>query len=206
MSWLTPRLYDFTLQGSERACLSDWRRSLLQPLSGAVLEIGAGTGLNLGHYPATVESLVLCEPDDDMRGRLRQRSEASPLARVELSRAEAEALPFDAGRFDAVVSTLVLCSVRDPQKALAEVLRVLQPGGRLAFLEHVAAWNNPGRLLWQRRVEPLWKRLAGNCHLTRDTEGALSKAGFDLEQVQRESIRKAMPLARPSIRGVALKS
>jgi ubiquinone/menaquinone biosynthesis C-methylase UbiE len=107
--------------------------------------------------------------------------------------------------FDAVVSTLVLCSVPDLNAALAEVIRVLRPGGRFLFLEHVAADRNPTRLKWQRRVEPVWKRVAGNCHLTRRTEQAMLAVGFQIERIERESMRKATPLARPSIRGAARK-
>ena len=107
--------------------------------------------------------------------------------------------------FDAVVSTLVLCSVHDMDQALEEIRRVLVPGGQLVFLEHIGAEDRPDRLKWQRRVEPLWRVLAGNCHLTRRTEQAIERAGFDVIQIQRESIRKAMPLTRPSIRGIAVK-
>jgi len=107
--------------------------------------------------------------------------------------------------FDAVVSTLVLCSVRDVHGALREIFRVLRPGGRLLFVEHVAAHPDSRRFAWQRRLEPLWKRVAGNCHLTRDTEGALRRAGFQLEGIERESMRKAMPFIRRCIRGVARK-
>jgi ubiquinone/menaquinone biosynthesis C-methylase UbiE len=148
---------------------------------------------------------MLCEPDRDMRRRLRHRSGAIERPHVSLSEASAESLPFSAERFDAVVSTLVLCSVAHPGRALAEVKRVLRPDGRLVFLEHVAAQDDAVRLTWQRRVEPVWKRLAGNCHLTRDTERAFLEAGFEIEAIERESIRNVMPLARPSIRGTARK-
>jgi ubiquinone/menaquinone biosynthesis C-methylase UbiE len=102
-----------------------------------------------------------------------------------------------------VVSSLVLCSVQDPQAALAQIRRVLKPGGRLVFLEHVAADGKPNRLKWQRRIEPVWKHLMGNCHLTRRTEAAIEAAGFRIERIQRESMRKALPVCRPSIRGIA---
>jgi SAM-dependent methyltransferase len=153
--------------------------------------------------------LVLAEPDAAMRQRLGRAAGTLRLAsnggevRVELSDAAAGALPFSDGEFDAVVSTLVLCSVADPPRALEEIHRVLKPGGRLVFIEHVAAQDGSSRLRWQRRLEPLWKRVMGNCHLTRDTEAAIRAAGFALGEVQRESLRKAMPIVRPSIRGVA---
>lgn len=205
MSWLMASVYDRMLRGSEAACLARWRAELLSDLDGDVLEVGAGTGANLPHYSPRVAHLVLAEPDPHMRRRLRDAVRRAELAHAEVSDASLGALPMASASFDAVVSTLVLCSVPDQQTALADVYRVLRPGGRFVFLEHVAAETNPGRLRWQRRVEPLWRRLAGNCHLTRRTEEAVLAAGFTIERIQRESIRKAMPLVRPSIRGVARK-
>lgn len=207
MSWLFAAAYDPFMRRTERACLSDWRRDLLGRLSEPirarrVLEIGAGTGANLAHYPRSLERLVLTDPEEHMLTRLRQRPEA---ARAEILRADVSALPFEAGSFDAAVSTLVLCSVPDPARALAEVLRVLRPGGAFLFLEHVAAEDAPSRLRWQARVEPIWSRLAGNCHLTRGTEAAIARAGFTIESLTKESMRKALPIVRPTIRGVATK-
>jgi ubiquinone/menaquinone biosynthesis C-methylase UbiE len=140
-----------------------------------------------------------------MRRKLQARAAALAPGRIEVVDCPAQALAFPAGSFDAVVSSLVLCSVPDQNAALADIRRVLKPGGRLVFLEHVAADSNPPRLKWQKRVEPVWKHLMGNCHLTRRTEAAILAAGFRIERVERESIRKAMPLVRPSIRGVAVK-
>lgn len=203
MSWLIAAVYDRWMRASEKACLDLWRAELLQDLRGEVLEVGAGTGVNLPHYPEAVTRLVLCEPDWHMRRRLHAACVYSGLPKVEVSDASLEALPMAPASFDAVVSSLVLCSVPDLHAALVEIFRVLRPGGRFVFLEHVAADGNPRRLKWQRRIEPVWKRLAGNCHLTRRTEEAVIAAGFEIERIQRESIRKALPFARPSIRGVA---
>jgi ubiquinone/menaquinone biosynthesis C-methylase UbiE len=125
--------------------------------------------------------------------------------KADLSDAAAERLPFPDASFDAVVGSLVLCSVRDQRAALAEIARVLEPGGRLVFLEHVAADARPARLKWQHRIEPVWKHLMGNCHLTRRTEAAIVAAGLRIERIERESIRKALPIVRPSIRGTARK-
>jgi ubiquinone/menaquinone biosynthesis C-methylase UbiE len=204
MSWLMSALYDRFMRQSEHACLERWRAELLHDLAGSVLEIGAGTGATLPHYPDAVTRLVVCEPDAHMRRRLRARAAARP-GQVEVADCPAQALRWPDDAFDAVVSSLVLCSVPEQAAALAEIRRVLRPGGKLVFLEHVAADGNPGRLKWQKRIEPVWKHLMDNCHLTRRTEAAITAAGFRIERVQRESIRKAMPLVRPSIRGVAVK-
>jgi ubiquinone/menaquinone biosynthesis C-methylase UbiE len=96
----------------------------------------------------------------------------------------------------------VLCSVKDPAASLAEIRRVLRPGGRYVFLEHVAS-DDPTRLRWQKRIEPAWRVLADNCHVTRRTEESIRAAGFAIERITRESVRKALPIVRPSIRGVA---
>jgi ubiquinone/menaquinone biosynthesis C-methylase UbiE len=205
MSWLMSVLYDRFMRESEQACLERWRGELLHDLAGKVLEVGAGTGATLPLYPAAVTRIVLCEPDGHMRRRLQARCAALAPGRAEVADCPAQALRWPAGSFDAVVSSLVLCSVPDQGAALSEIGRVLKPGGRLVFLEHVAADSNPPRLKWQKRVEPVWKHLMGNCHLTRRTEAAIAAAGFRIERIQRESIRKAMPLVRPSIRGVAVK-
>ncbi len=207
MSWLMAAIYDRFMSTVEEACLQVWRAELLAGLAGEVLEVGAGTGANLSHYPEAVTKLVLAEPDRHMHEKLAARVHAAGGApKLELSAAPADALPFPDDAFDAVVCTLVLCSVPDPAATLREIRRVLRPGGKLVFMEHVAAEDGTRRRVWQGRVEPVWKRIAGNCHLTRRTEDAIRKAGFTIESEKRESIRKAMPLTRPSIRGVAVKS
>jgi ubiquinone/menaquinone biosynthesis C-methylase UbiE len=194
-------VYDRTLARAEQACLADWRRELLAHAHGDVLEIGAGTGVNLGHYPVAVRRLVVAEPDAAMRARLKRR--AAERADVTVVDATAEALPLPDRAFDFVVSTLVLCSVDSPARSLAEVWRVLRPGGRLLFLEHVAAEEGAGRQRWQRWLEPAWRCMAGNCHLTRHTEATITEMGFQLEDVRRESIRKVAGVVRPSVRGAA---
>jgi len=203
MSRLFSLLYDRITAPMEEACLQEWRSQLLGDLSGSVLEVGAGTGANLSHYPRAVERLVLAEPDAGMRRKLERKVAAWGRA-AEVVDAPAERLPVADASFDAVVSTLVLCSVPDQQEALAEIRRVLKDGGRLVVVEHVAAPDDkPDRQRWQRRVEPVWKRVAGNCHLTRDTAAALEAAGFDTSGIERQSIRKAAPIVRASIRGAA---
>lgn len=203
MPWLMASVYNSVMAGAEDACLREWRASLLGGLRGRVLEIGAGTGASIPCYPAAVEQLVLAEPDPHMRRQLQARVAEHRHIRVIDDAVEQLSEP-DAS-FDAVVSSLVLCSVTTVPRALAEIRRVLRPGGELVFLEHVAAHDNPRRLRWQRRVEPIWRRVAGNCHLTRDTERAILDAGFEIEHIERESVRKVVPLVRPSIRGRARK-
>lgn len=206
MAWLFPRIYDRLTAGTEEACFQQWRSDLLAGVSGDVLEVGAGTGNNLAHYRPAVTRLVVTDPEPAMLDRLRPKLDAlHPDMPVEVAVASLVDLPFGDGEFDTVVSTLVLCSVPDQAEALAEVARVLRPGGRLVFMEHVAAEGRPDRLKWQRRIEPVWKRVAGNCHLTRHTAEAIAAAGFELAEsdVTRESARKATPLVRPTVRGVA---
>jgi ubiquinone/menaquinone biosynthesis C-methylase UbiE len=198
-------VYDHVMQGMEDAGVGGWRRDLLAPLEGSVLEIGAGTGANLPFFPPTVTSLVLAEPDRHMRARL-LAAIARSNRQIEVISAPAERLPFPDGSFDAVVSALVLCSVGDQAIVLEEVRRVLRPGGRFVFIEHVAATGSPRQLRQQRWVEPVWKRLAGNCHLTRSTEQAIATAGFVFESVERQGLPKTPPMFRPSIRGSARRS
>lgn len=198
-------IYDWSTRGSEEACLRQWRAELLSGLEGRVLEVGAGTGVNIPHYPSGLDRLVLSEPDPHMRRKLSRRARAEHRDRAEILDASLEGLSLPDAAFDAVVGTLVLCSVPRLDRALAEIYRVLRPGGRFVFLEHVAAEDRPRRLRWQRRVEPFWRVLTGNCHLTRRTADAVAAAGFTIVDLKRESMRKAWPLVRPTIRGVAHK-
>jgi ubiquinone/menaquinone biosynthesis C-methylase UbiE len=203
MSWFMATIYDRFMRDMERACGDAWRNELVSELRGDVLEVGAGTGRNLEHYRG-LERLVLAEPDPHMRARLADKVAQSAVARsVDLVSWSAEHLESDARSFDAVVCTLVLCSVRDVERSLAEIRRVLRPEGKLVFLEHVAA-EDRGRLAWQRRTEPVWKLVAGNCHLCRDTARSIEAAGFRFDRITRESARKALPIVRPTIRGVAI--
>lgn len=196
-------IYDRFMEASEVACLRAWRRDLLADVSGDVLEIGVGTGANLPHYPDTLRSLTLSEPDAHMRRRLAEVCARMPTRSVTLLDAPATSLPVPDESVDVVVGTLVLCTVPDPRAVLAEVWRVLRPGGRFVYLEHVAAWDNPGRLRWQRALEPVWRVVADGCHLTRSTGDLIREAGFVVESEHRESMRKALPWVRPSVRGVA---
>lgn len=209
MAWLLAPLYDRMLDTAEKAGLRVWRTDLLADLSGRVVEVGAGTGANLDLHPATIDELVLTEPDPGMRKRLEAKlaemqadGKIRP-ARVTVRADPAAALAEPDSSVDAVVTTLVLCTVPDPTAALAEIRRVLKPGGRLVFLEHVAAHDRPERLRWQRRLDPIWRRVGGGCRLVRDTEREILDAGFTMESITRESGRKMPTVARAIIRGSA---
>lgn len=197
-------LYDRTLRETERAGLADRRRDLLAGLSGDVLEIGAGTGLNLDYYPSSVKRLVLTEPSAAMAARLKARlAESDANGQVgEVVIAPAERLPFDDDSFDAVVSTLVLCTVPDPAATLGEVHRVLRPGGELLLIEHVRS-DDPARAKWQDRLETPWRIFGNGCRCNRDTESLVRNAGFDFGKLEHGKLRKAPPIVRPLIQGRA---
>jgi ubiquinone/menaquinone biosynthesis C-methylase UbiE len=195
-------LYDLAGRRAEKGELGEQRRALVSRLEGTVLEVGAGTGLNLPHYERA-SRVVAVEPDLGMAGRLRKRAPQAAVP-VEVVAASAESLPYEDETFDTTVITFVLCSVDDPQAALAEVRRVLKPGGRLVVLEHV---RGEGRLArWQDRLTPLHRRLAGDCHLNRETRNELAAAGFDVTDVQSVRIPGSHPLVRSGIQGVAIKT
>ncbi len=201
MGWLMSRMYDRLLQGSEDAGLADWRRQLLRSARGEVLELGAGTGGNLALYPEGLSRLVLSEPDRHMRAILQRKLGARQ--NVEVVDAPAEALPFRPKSFDTVVATLVLCSVEEPARALAEIHRVLRPGGMFLFLEHIGAPRGTWTRRTQALLEPVWKRIAGNCHLTRETGPLLDAAGFELAPCTEERLPGSPALTGQTIRGVA---
>jgi SAM-dependent methyltransferase len=186
---------------ADRGGFADHRRRLLAQARGVVVEIGAGTGLNVPYYPAGVE-VVATEPDPHMR-RGARRAAARATATLSLREAPAESLPLPTGSADTVVSTLVLCSVPDQAAVLAEVGRVLKPGGRLLLLEHVRS-GDPALAREQDRRERTQVRFAGGCHPNRDTLAAVAAAGFDTGEVA-PVVLPGMRLTRPGIAGVARK-
>lgn len=205
MGWLLAKVYDGAMRKEEEACFGAWRGELLGDLKGRVLEVGAGTGINLSRYPRSIDRLVLSEPDRHMRRLLSARVSAGDLPSAEVIDAPAERLPFDDGSFDAVVSTLVLCSVKDLSVALGELRRVLCPGGELLYMEHVCAEPGTGLYRWQRFLNPLWRWTNENCHLTRDTAAAIESAGFKLSHHVRATNTGGLQITSPTIRGRALR-
>jgi ubiquinone/menaquinone biosynthesis C-methylase UbiE len=188
-------MYDRLMAGTEEAGLADRRHELLATAAGRVVEIGAGTGVNLAHYPDAVTELVLTEPEEPMAKRLEAKAQASARPAT-VVRAPAESLPFPDDSFDTAVCTLVLCTVRDPERTLAELARVLKPGGRLLFLEHVRS-DDPGLARWQDRFAPLWRRCGHGCNCNRPTPQLIRSSRFEDVEIEEGELPKAPPIARP---------
>ncbi|MFF8421561.1 class I SAM-dependent methyltransferase [Streptomyces sp. NPDC015680] len=167
-----------------RAGLAAVRSDLLAGLSGRVIEIGAGNGLNFAHYPPAVSEVVAIEPERSLR-RLAVRSALRAGLPVDVVPGAAEALPVKSEAFDGAVASLVLCSVRDVERSLAEIVRVLRPGGELRFFEHVRA-DDRAMAAAQRVLDcTVWPLLTGGCHTGRDTLAAIERAGFVVEAYRR---------------------
>jgi len=192
-------LYDTVSKGSEAAGMREERRQLIAGAAGATLEIGAGTGLNLQHYPEAVSRLVLVEPDRHMRRKLGRRLEAVGRT-AEIMDAAAGALPFPDASFDTVVATYVLCSVPDQQEALAEIARVLKPDGRFLFLEHVRS-ADPKLARQQDRVRPFYNLFG--CNPNRDTLAGIESSALTVESVKHGEVPKVPRFDRPLIVGTA---
>jgi ubiquinone/menaquinone biosynthesis C-methylase UbiE len=192
--------YDRQLARVEKGGLGDLRKESLAAANGRVLEIGAGTGANLPLYGPDVESLTLTEPEAPMLKRLEKRvREQAPLAKV--LRAPAEDLPFADDSFDTAVSTLVLCGVDDQPRALRELRRVLKPGGKLIFIEHVRS-DDPGLAHKQDRMNGFNHFVVG-CDCNRPTLSSIKAAGFDVDHVEHSTLNKVPKFASPLIAGTA---
>jgi SAM-dependent methyltransferase len=194
--------YDRGLKGAEDAGLREMRRKTLAAASGRTIDLGAGTGANLDLYPPAVSELVLAEPDPHMLKRLRAKVGKAGIG-AEVVEAPAERLPFEDASFDTAVFTLVLCTVPDPAAALQEAARVLKPGGRLLFVEHVRA-ENAGLARWQDRLEGPWRFVGDGCHCNRDTVATIEASPLTLERVEHDRLPKAPPLVRPLVLGRAV--
>jgi len=194
-------LYDRGLRSTEEAGLREMRRDLLSTATGRTVDVGAGTGGNLGLFGPAVTELVLCEPDAHMVKRLRPKLNESGVE-AEVVVAPAERLPFEDASCDTLVFTLVLCTVPDLRAALDEAARVLRPGGRMLFLEHVRA-AEPRLAGWQDRLEGPWRFFADGCRCNRDTVAAIEESPLHLDSAEPGNLPKAPSLVRPLVTGVA---
>ncbi|HUE27011.1 MAG TPA: class I SAM-dependent methyltransferase [Solirubrobacteraceae bacterium] len=194
-------MYDRMLTKTERDGLGAHRRALLTAAGGDVLEIGGGTGANLPYYSEDVRTLTITEPEQPMAKRLQRRIHECRVD-ARLLQAPAEDLPFNDDSFDAAVSTLVLCTVDDQPRALRELGRVLRPGGKLLFIEHVRS-DDEKLARWQDRLMPLNIRFAHGCHCNRQTLEGIRNAGFEVTGVTHDTLKHVPPFIRPLVVGVA---
>jgi SAM-dependent methyltransferase len=194
-------VYDPFLWAGERAGVRSVRKQLLAKARGSTVEIGAGTGLNLPHYPDDLDELALVEPDPAMRSRLEKRL-GDGGRRAGLVDAPAERLPFADASVDTVVSTFVLCTVDAPDVALREIARVLRPDGQLLFIEHVRS-DSPRLARWQDRLARAWRRFGRGCRCNRATAELIVACGLELDEVRQASWRAMPPIVRPLVAGRA---
>jgi ubiquinone/menaquinone biosynthesis C-methylase UbiE len=193
---------------SERAGQRETRRDLIGQASGRTLEVGAGSGINLPHYTAAVTELVVTEPSPHMRAHLRRKLESDPppVGSWKLVECGGEDLPFDDASFDTITATYVHCTIPDPRRALAEFARVLRPGGRYLFLEHVHAGEDTTLGRFQDLVEIPHRYLAAGCHPNRRTEDLLADSTFEIERLEHGAQPRSFPTVRPTIIGSARRS
>ena len=199
--WAFAAGYDRVMAGPEKAALGRHRAALIARARGSVLEIGGGTGANLPFYGKEVEELIITEPEEPMARRLERKLAGYSLP-IRVVDARAEELPFDEESFDFVVSTLVLCTVDDQARALDEIHRVLKPSGQLVFLEHVRS-DDPRLSRWQDRLHGVQVRVGHGCHCNRSTLENIERASFSIAELEHDRIRRAPPIVRPLIAGVA---
>jgi SAM-dependent methyltransferase len=178
--WLWARFYAWASVANDAAGARNHRRELVSGLSGRVVEVGAGSGLNFTHYPGTVTMVIAVEPQRFLAARAAAAAVSAPVA-VQPLRAVAEALPLRTASCDAGVVSLVLCTVDEPHEALGELHRVIRHGGELRFYEHVLS-DDAQLAAWQHRADPLWSHLHGGCHLVRTTLAAIGEVGFRVEE------------------------
>jgi ubiquinone/menaquinone biosynthesis C-methylase UbiE len=187
--YILPRLIDLSMRQTQLAAR---RARLLRTVRGRVLEIGVGSGLNFPHYGLNVGELLGVDPSAELLATARRA--VGVCVPVSLFQGSAENLPFRDASVDSAVVTWALCSIPDPVRALREVRRVLKPGGELRFIEHGLS-PEPRIAAWQRRVTPLWRRFAGNCHLDRQMDEIVRRAGFELAELTTGYARGPRPLS-----------
>jgi SAM-dependent methyltransferase len=192
------RFWDFVSVREDKAGQNEYRQELLAGASGRALELGAGNGRNFAHYPAGVDKVVAIEPEPYLRERAVEAAARAPV-NIDVIEATDDPLPFDSGSFDGAVVSLVLCSVPDQSRALAELRRALKPGGELRFYEHVIPTRpRQARLFRLADSSGIWPKIGAGCHCSRETGAAIEAAGFQIERIRRLSFN-----GLPHILGVA---
>jgi ubiquinone/menaquinone biosynthesis C-methylase UbiE len=176
------RVFDRMSEREERMGQAEHRQAMLHGVSGRVVELGAGNGINFRYYPASVGEVVAVEPEPYLRGRAQEAARRATMSVTVVDGLGGE-LPFEDGSFDAAVASLVLCSVPDQREVLSDLSRVVRPGGELRFYEHVRA-ADPRRARVQDAITPVWRLFGGGCHPNRDTAAAIEAAGFSIESCQ----------------------
>jgi ubiquinone/menaquinone biosynthesis C-methylase UbiE len=197
-------VWDSAIRGAEEAGLRELRRQVLASARGRTVDLGSGTGANIGLFPTAVTELFLVEPDPHMVKRLRPKLLESR-SEAEVVMAGAENLPFEDASIDTAVFALSLCTIPNPAAALIEVSRVLRPGGRVLFLEHVRS-EDPRLARWQDRLERPWHFFFDGCYCNRDTVATIEASPLTLEQVDKGTMFKVPPLTRPLVLGSAVLS
>jgi ubiquinone/menaquinone biosynthesis C-methylase UbiE len=197
-------IYDRLMASAERTFMRKIREEIAGGAKGRVLEVGAGTGANFSYYADGAEEVIAVEPDPYMLERARRKAEDAGRS-IELHQAPAEELPFEDDSFDTVVSTLVLCTVPDPKRALSEMRRVLKPSGELRLYEHVR-YENAFGAFWQDLITPAWRWFGAGCNPNRDTARIVRESGFEFDGLERFKPVPPLPpmvVTRPHIKGVA---
>lgn len=194
---ILPRLID---AACSQPPMTRLRERYVSQASGRVLEIGIGSGLNLPHYGSEVTSITGIDPAAELTAKAAERA-AAIAAPVEVLGVSGEQMPCETDAFDTVVCTWTLCSIPEPELAVAEMRRVLRPGGKLLFVEHGRS-DEPNIARWQRRIEPLWKKIGGGCHLTRRADELLADGGFAVSETH-TGYEKGPKIAAFMIHGIA---
>jgi ubiquinone/menaquinone biosynthesis C-methylase UbiE len=200
-------VYDRLMSSAERSFMKGVREEIAGGAGGRVLELGAGTGANFAYYGLDADEVFAIEPDPYMLDRARRRADEASRP-IDLRQAPAEEIPFEDASFDTVVSTLVMCSVDDPARALSEARRVLKPSGKLRLYDHVR-YEHAFGAFWQDLAAPVWSYFGGGCHPNRDIAALVREAGFEFEQLELTKPVPPLPpmiFTRPHIKGIAARA